>query len=115
MVTKNVVVLCAEWCGVCREFKEPFEALGRANLEWNFAWVDIESHPDTEEVELETLPTLMLVGVDDEVVFLGPVVPKTGAIEQLLRGVENNNPIALSETTAQWVHAVIGSVRKIQK
>jgi thioredoxin-like negative regulator of GroEL len=111
MGAKNVVVLCAEWCGVCRDFKEPFQELGHSIPGWNFAWVDIEAHPDTADVDLETLPALIVAAADGKIVFLGPVLPKTGAIEQLLRGLESNAPIELSKADSQWVHAVIGSVR----
>ena len=59
MTSGSVVVLCAEWCGVCREFKDPFEELGRALPDWRFGWVDIEAHAATEDVELESLPSLL--------------------------------------------------------
>ncbi|WP_353958793.1 thioredoxin family protein [Zwartia panacis] len=111
MTSGTVVVLCAEWCGVCREFKDPFEELARALPEWRLGWVDIEAHPATEDVELESLPSLIVTGPDEKVIFLGPVVPRPSAIEQLLRGLKNHSPLALSHADAQWINAVLETSR----
>ncbi len=111
MTSRCVVVLCAEWCGVCREFKNPFEELKRAHPDWHFRWVDIEAHPATEDVELETLPSLIVTGPDGKVIFLGPVVPRQSAIEQLLRGLRNHSPLALSKVDAQWTDALLETIR----
>ena len=111
MTSGSVVVLCAGWCGVCREFKDPFEELGRALPDWRFGWVDIEAHAATEDVELESLPSLIVTGPDGKVIFLGPVVPRPSTVDQLLRGLKNHSPLALSQADALWINAVIETIR----
>lgn len=111
MTSGTVVVLCAEWCGVCREFKDPFEELARALPEWRLGWVDIEAHPATEDVELESLPSLIVTGPDGKVIFLGPVVPRPSTVDQLLRGLKNHSPLALSQADALWINAVLETIR----
>jgi thioredoxin 1 len=113
MTSGVVVVLCAEWCGVCREFKEPFEQLGRALPDWHFRWVDIEAYSATEDVELETLPSLIVTGPDEKVIFLGPVLPRPGAIEQLLRGLKDHPPLTLSQVDVQWIKEILETIRDV--
>ena len=41
-----VVCLCADWCGTCRDYRAPFEALGKELPDAEFLWVDIEDEGD---------------------------------------------------------------------
>jgi thiol-disulfide isomerase/thioredoxin len=79
-----VACLCAEWCGVCREFRPAFEALARAHPQLRFAWVDVEDEADAMgEVDVETFPTL-LVARGDQPLFLGPIPPSAPGLAKLL-------------------------------
>ena len=79
-----VVCLCAEWCGVCREWRATFEQQARVHPQLRFAWVDVEDEADAMgEVDVETFPTV-LVGRGDEALFLGPVLPSGAGLARLL-------------------------------
>ncbi|WP_157667645.1 thioredoxin family protein [Comamonas serinivorans] len=80
-----VLCLCAEWCGVCREFRAAFEAAQADHPEWLFRWVDVEDDAEQlDELDIETFPTLVL-GSATRTVFAGPVLPQAGALERHLR------------------------------
>lgn len=79
-----VACLCAEWCGVCREWRATFEAQARAHADLRFAWIDVEDEADAMgEVDIETFPSL-LVARGDEPLFLGPIPPSGPGFERLL-------------------------------
>jgi thioredoxin 1 len=107
-----VIALCANWCGVCREFRAAFDAAARALYPTGFVWVDIESRAETEDVDLETLPTLLVVEGDGRIRFYGPVLPRASAVEQLVRGLTPHGP-ALDLPTAdrQWIDALVAAER----
>jgi thioredoxin-like negative regulator of GroEL len=79
-----VICLCAEWCGVCREWREPFEQLAAAHPDLHFAWVDVEDEAQAMgDVDIETFPT-MLVARGDSPRFFGPVQPSAAQLSRLL-------------------------------
>jgi thioredoxin-like negative regulator of GroEL len=79
-----VICLCAEWCGVCREWREPFEQLAAAHPDLRFAWVDVEDEAQAMgDVDIETFPT-MLVARGDSPRFFGPVQPSAAQLSRLL-------------------------------
>ena len=79
-----VVCLCAEWCGVCREWSATFRALRERFPQLRFAWVDVEDEDDAMgDVDIETFPTL-LVAQGGQVRFFGPVQPSAVQVERLL-------------------------------
>lgn len=79
----HVYLLCAEWCGVCREFKAPFNQAMQTLALTNASWIDIEEHPDWEDkVDIESFPTLYVEAANGSVVFSGSIEPD---IDQLLR------------------------------
>jgi thioredoxin-like negative regulator of GroEL len=79
-----VICLCAEWCGVCREWREPFEQLAAAHPDLRFAWVDVEDEAQAMgDVDIETFPT-MLVARGDSPRFFGPVQPSAALLSRLL-------------------------------
>ena len=83
--TRAVLCLCAEWCGVCREFRAAFEAAQASHPEWLFRWIDVEDEAEQlDELDIETFPTLVL-GTAARTVFAGPVLPQAGALERHLR------------------------------
>lgn len=83
-----VACLCAEWCGVCREFRAMFEAAAQANPALRFAWIDIEDHPDVPgEVDIETFPTLLVSNARGQG-FFGTIEPRDAMLQALIDNVE---------------------------
>jgi len=79
-----VACLCADWCGVCREWRESFTAEAARHPGMRFAWVDVEDEDDAMgEVDIETFPTV-LVARGADVLFLGPLVPTGNQLARLL-------------------------------
>ncbi len=73
-----IVCLCADWCGVCREWRETFTAEAARHPDLKFAWVDVEEEDEAMgEIDIETFPTV-LAAHGSEVLFLGPMVPTGG-------------------------------------
>lgn len=80
-----VVCLCAEWCGVCREYRSVFEEVRARVPEARFAWVDVEDQAElVDPVEVDDFPTL-LVAVGDAARFFGPMIPRAERLERLVR------------------------------
>jgi thioredoxin 1 len=80
-----VVCLCAEWCGVCREYRARFDQVQAQWPDVQFRWVDIEDESDlVDPVEVDDFPTLLMLRGQDPV-FFGTVRPQVEALERLLR------------------------------
>jgi thioredoxin 1 len=88
----HVICLCAEWCGVCRDFHDMFERARSANPQARFSWIDIEDESDAiGDVDVETFPTL-LIGRRAKAHFLGPVLPSAEHISRLLASLRSASP-----------------------
>lgn len=104
-----VVCLCAEWCGVCREYRARFE---QVRAQWPgvvFRWVDIEDESDlVDPVEVDDFPTVLILR-GDAPVFFGTVRPQAEALERLVRdrlaGTHAATPVPPE------VHALAGRLR----
>ena len=82
-----VMCLCAEWCGVCRDYREGFEALAAGRSDIAFHWIDIEDEPDwPETLEIESFPTV-LIQRGETVLYLGPTLPQHGHLERTLESL----------------------------
>jgi thioredoxin 1 len=101
----RVFCLCAQWCGVCRQYAADFEQLQTKFPEVQFAWVDVESYEDLMgDTDVETFPTL-LIGQGDLPVFLGPLLPQIKVLERLLQSLQDEAavyPVMASETVSLW-------------
>ena len=87
-----VVCLCAEWCGVCRDYRAIFEQVARiapgGGPGTRFAWVDVEDHADlVGDLDVQTFPTLLIADAGG-VRFLGPVTPQANVLLRLLESME---------------------------
>jgi thioredoxin 1 len=79
-----VICLCAEWCGVCREWRDAFEQLAATHPDLRFGWIDVEDEAQAMgDVDIETFPT-MLVAHGDSPRFFGPVQPSAAQLARLL-------------------------------
>jgi len=82
-----VICLCAQWCGVCREWRAAFEQAALGHPQARFAWVDVEDEAEAMgDVDIETFPTL-LVAAAGRPVFFGPVPPAAAGVQRLLASV----------------------------
>jgi thioredoxin-like negative regulator of GroEL len=84
-----VVCLCAEWCGVCRDYQECFEVVATLIQTDHpgtlFVWLDVEDEADfLHPLDVENFPTL-LIGVGDVPLFCGPVTPHVSTLERMVR------------------------------
>lgn len=79
-----MICLCAEWCGVCRDWRGIFNEAAAAHPEVHFAWVDVEDEaPAMGDVDVETFPTL-LIAQGKSPRFFGPVQPSLAQLTRLL-------------------------------
>ena len=86
-----VICLCAEWCGVCRDWRGTFEAAAAAHPGLRFAWVDIEDESEAMgDVDVETFPTL-LIAKAGEPLFFGPVQPSGSQFTRLIASLREGN------------------------
>jgi thiol-disulfide isomerase/thioredoxin len=80
-----VVCLCAEWCGVCRDYRQRFEQVQASFPLVKFFWIDVEDEADLlHPLDVEDFPTLLLAA-GDAPRFFGPVPPQLETLERLIR------------------------------
>lgn len=81
----QVVLLCAEWCGVCRELAPAFADLARTHPEARFDWLDVEDDAELlDELDVDNFPTVLL-GVNAEPVFFGTILPHIQTLARLVQ------------------------------
>lgn len=79
-----VICLCADWCGVCREWRAAFDQTAGAQPQARFAWIDVEDEAAAMgDIDVETFPTV-LVARSGQPVFFGPVLPAASGFARLL-------------------------------
>ena len=86
----DVACLCAAWCRVCEEYAPLLEAVIAERLAQGAAlrrhWVDIEDEDElVGDFDVETFPTLVVIGPDGVVRFAGPLTPQADTLRRLLR------------------------------
>lgn len=87
-----VVCLCADWCGVCREYRPLFAQVAHSHPQLRFAWVDIEDHADlADDFDVETFPTILVAGAAGTR-FLGPLLPHPETLGQVLGALPAAQP-----------------------
>lgn len=79
-----VVCLCADWCGLCRNYGGLFADMAGRYPGSRFAWLDIEDQADlVGDIEVETFPTLLVADAGGTR-FLGPLLPHAQTLSRLL-------------------------------
>jgi thiol-disulfide isomerase/thioredoxin len=79
-----VVCLCAQWCGVCNEYRPRFEQLKARFTQATLLWIDVEDEADLlHPLDVENFPTL-LIAVGDAPRFFGPMTPQIEVLERLI-------------------------------
>lgn len=80
-----VVCLCADWCGVCGDYRQRFAQMQTRFPQAQFLWIDVEDEAELlHPLDVENFPTLLLA-VGDEPRFFGPVTPQADMLERLIR------------------------------
>ena len=103
-----VVCLCAEWCGVCREYEDRFTQMQSRFPHARFLWLDVEDEADLmHPLDVENFPTL-LVAVGNEPRFFGPVTPQPEMLERLIRAQTQDacTPALADPAVAQLVRRI---------
>ncbi len=84
-----VLIVCADWCEVCRNFKTIVKDFHGCRV----TWVDLD---DFEELpgspEIETFPTV-IVAKDTAVLFIGAIKPNKESLEGLISAVTDRAPV----------------------
>lgn len=89
-----VVCLCAQWCGVCQQYRQGFEALAASHPQARFLWLDIEDREDVAgDFEAETFPSLLIADAQ-HARFLGPLLPQLPVLSRLLVSLQTTGPAA---------------------
>jgi thioredoxin 1 len=87
---RQVFGLCAQWCGVCREWREAFDTVAAKNPQDRFVWIDVEDDDElVGDLDIETFPTL-LVGAGGKVLFFGTILPSPELLARLLTSLDRS-------------------------
>jgi len=97
-----LVVLCAEWCGTCRDYRAVLDQVVQDHPGWRGAWIDIEDQADlVEDLDVETFPTVLIYeqapgpGESDHLFFFWPHAAASGhavAPDDAARGAGRHEP-----------------------
>jgi thiol-disulfide isomerase/thioredoxin len=80
----TVTCLCAEWCGVCREYRPGFFELAKRFPQARFAWLDVEDDAEAAgDLEIENFPTLLVRNGESQL-FHGVMPPQHEHLARLL-------------------------------
>jgi len=108
-----VICLCAEWCGVCREWRRAFDAAALDHPNVRFAWIDVEDEADAMgDIDIETFPTV-LVAPQGRPMFFGPVLPSAGQFDRLLANVSASGaaPAGITPEIAELFPRLVSLLR----
>lgn len=82
----TVVCLCAQWCGVCRDYQPLMQAAlaGFEPAQVHAVWLDIEDHNELlGDLDVEDFPTL-LIARNGKPLFYGTVLPHAATLTRLV-------------------------------
>ena len=86
-----VVCLCADWCGLCRDYQDMFADMAARYPAFRFAWLDVEDQSAlVGDMDVETFPTLLLAD-SAGTRFFGPLTPQLQTLSRLLDSLENSS------------------------
>lgn len=86
-----VICLCADWCGLCRDYQGVFAQMAARYPKSRFAWLDIEDQADlVGDLEVDTFPTVLLADAQGTR-FFGPLTPHAETLSRLLDSMERSS------------------------
>ncbi len=86
-----VVCLCADWCGLCRDYQAVFSQMAERYPAFRFAWLDIEDQADlVGDIDVETFPTVLMADAKGTR-FFGPLTPQANTLSRLLDSLESSS------------------------
>ena len=87
-----VTCLCAEWCGVCRDYRKGFFALAERFPAVRFEWLDIEYDAEKiGELEVEDFPTLLIERAGSRL-FCGVMPPQPEHLSRMVEKLTSEKP-----------------------
>lgn len=112
-----VICLCADWCGLCRDYSDVFAQMAARYPSSRFVWLDIEDQADlVGDMEVETFPTLLIAEAEG-MQFMGPLLPHAETLSRLLDSLQGPDvkltphlPVtqqllqAVQRTPEHWIH-----------
>jgi hypothetical protein len=101
--------LCADWCGVCKEWRAAFDQAAADHPSDRFVWIDIEDEDElVGDVDIETFPTL-LVAAADRVLFFGPILPLPEHLPRLLRSLDGSGSAGASPESSALLQRLLSA------
>lgn len=103
-----LVCLCADWCGLCRDYQGVIADMAARYPAVRFAWLDIEDQADlVGDVDVETFPTVLLADAHGTW-FFGPLPPQAQNLSRLLDSLARSSLQAKphSPVTEHLLHAL---------
>lgn len=103
-----VICLCADWCGLCRDYQAVFEQMAKRFPAFRFVWLDIEDQADlVGDLDVETFPTVLMADAQG-IRFFGPLTPQAQTLSRLLDSLENSSlqVAPLAPAARQLLHAL---------
>lgn len=95
-----VICLCADWCGLCRDYQLVFAHMAQRYPAFRFAWLDIEDQSElVGDLEVETFPTLLLADAQGTR-FIGPLTPQASTLSRLLDSLARSSLQATPQSPA---------------
>ncbi len=102
-----VVILCAQWCAVCRQFKIDIQEFSKQTNN-RVCWLDVETSSEwADEFEIDNFPTILLVDANNQVLFLGSIEPNLNTLAQLIRTLtQQQTSVSVSQEVRHLVERV---------
>ena len=86
-----VICLCADWCGLCRDYQSVFAQMAARYPSCRFAWLDIEDQADlVGDIDVDTFPTVLITDREGTR-FFGPLTPHAQTLSRLLDSLERSS------------------------
>ena len=83
MKSHTIFALCAEWCGVCREFRTHWNTAAATDADTRYVWIDVEDEADRlGDLDIETFPTIA-IAQGTTPLFFGVTLPSMPAVTRL--------------------------------
>jgi len=84
-----IVCLCADWCGLCRDYEAVVAQMAARYPAFRFAWLDIEDQSDlVGDIDVETFPTVLMADAQGTR-FFGPLTPQANTLARLLDSLQS--------------------------